>query len=81
MVPNKHKYFKEIIVILVPLKQNVPALIKVRLVLDRSWAILSFFKIVIIFNIASADFALISADVLLKIITILKELRIAELCS
>ena len=29
----------------------------------------------------SADYVLISADILLKIITILKELRIAQLCS
>ena len=35
----------------------------------------------IIFNNTSADFVLISADVLLKIISILKELRIAQLCS
>ena len=35
----------------------------------------------IIFNNASADFVLISADALLKIITILKELRITQLCS
>ena len=47
----------------------------------NSCAILSSFKIVIIFNNTSADFVLISADVLLNIITILKELRIAQLCS
>ena len=54
---------------------------KVRLFLDRSCAILSSFKIVVIFNNTSADFVLISADVLLKMTTILKELRIAQLCS
>ena len=43
-------------------------------------AILSSFKDTIIFNNISADFVLISADVLLKIIIILKELRIA-LCN
>ena len=47
---------------------------KVSLFLDRSCAILSSFKIVVIFNNTSADFVLISADVLLKI---LKELSIA----
>ena len=40
-----------------------------------SCAILISFKIVVIFNKTSADFVLISADVLLKMITILKELR------
>ena len=49
---------------------------KVRLFLDCS-----FFKIVVIFNNTSADFVLISADVLLKMIIILKELRILQLCS
>ena len=51
------------------------------LFLDRSDGILSSFKIVVIFNNTSADFVLISADVLLKMITILKELRIAKLRS
>ena len=40
--------------------------------------ILSSFKIVVIFNNTSADSVLISADVLLKMTTILKELRIAH---
>ena len=35
----------------------------------------------IIFNNIPANFILISADVLLKIILILSELRIAQLCS
>ena len=35
----------------------------------------------VIFNNTSADFVLISADVLLKMSTILKELRIAQLRS
>ena len=43
--------------------------------LEHSCAILSSFKIVIIFNNTSADSVLISADALLKMITILKELR------
>ena len=43
--------------------------------------ILSSFKIVIIFNNTSAEIKAKSADVLLKMITILKELRIAQLCS
>ena len=54
-------------------------IIKVRLFLNRSCAILSSFKIVVIFHNTSADFVLISADVLLKTTTILKELRIAQL--
>ena len=54
---------------------------KVRSFLEHSCAILTSFKIVIIFNNTSTDFVLISADVILKMITILKELRIAQLCS
>ena len=49
--------------------------------LDRSCAILSSFKIVVIFSNTSADFVLISANVLLKMTTILKELRIEQLLS
>ena len=50
---------------------------KVRLFLDRSWGIISSFKIVVIFNNKSADFALISADgTYIKMTPILKELRI-----
>ena len=56
-------------------------IIKVRSLKEHSCAILSSFIIVIIFNNTSADFVLISADVLLKMITILKELRIPQLCS
>ena len=54
---------------------------KVRSFLENSCSILSFFKLVMIFNNTSADFVLISADVLLKMITILKELRIAQLLN
>ena len=36
--------------------------------IDQSWAILSSFKIVVLFNNTSADFVLISVDVLLKMI-------------
>ena len=43
--------------------------------------ILSFVKIVIIFNISSAEIKIKSADVSLKMTTILKELRIAQLRS
>ena len=43
--------------------------------------ILISFKIVVIFNIASADFVLMSADVALKMTTILKEMRIEQLSS
>ena len=41
----------------------------------------SVLSIMIIFNNTSAEFVLISADVLLKMITILKEMRITQLCS
>ena len=54
---------------------------KVRLFQEHSCAILSSFKIMIIFKNTSADFVLISADLLLKIIIILKELRIVQLWS
>ena len=43
--------------------------------------ILSFIKIMIIINNTSADFVLISEDVLLEIIIILIEMRITQLCS
>ena len=51
------------------------------LFLDRSGGILSSFKIVVIFNNTSADFVLISTDVLLEMTTFLKELRILQLRS
>ena len=54
---------------------------KVRLLLDHSCAILISFTIVVLFNNTSADFVLISVDVLLKSTTILKEMRIAQLWS
>ena len=54
---------------------------KVRSFLEHSCAIVSSFKIVIIFNNTSAEIKTKSADVLLKMITILKELRIVHLCS
>ena len=53
----------------------------VRSFLEHSCAILSSSKIVVIIKITSADLALISADVALKMTTILKEMRIAQLCS
>ena len=52
---------------------------KVLLFLDRSCGILTFFKIVVIFNNTSAEIKTKSADLLLKMTTILKELRIAQL--
>ena len=54
---------------------------KVRSLLDHGCAILISFKTVVIFYITSADFVLMSADVVLKMTTILKEMRIAHLCS
>ena len=56
-------------------------LTEVRSFLEHSCMILNSFKIVIIFNITSTDFVLISADVSFKMITVLKEMRIAQLCS
>ena len=53
---------------------------KVHSLLDHSCAIISF-KFVVIFNLTSAEFVLMSADVVLKMTTILKEMRIAQLCS
>ena len=49
--------------------------------LERSCTVFSSFKIVIIFNNTSTEIKAKSADVLLKIITILKKLRIVQLCS
>ena len=54
--------------------------VKVRSFLEHSCAILSSFKIVVIFNITS-DVKTKSADDVLKMTIILKELRIAQLCS
>ena len=54
---------------------------KVRSLLEHSCAILISFKIVVVFIITSADFVLMSGDVVLKTTTILKEMRIAQLCS
>ena len=48
---------------------------------DHRGTILISFKIVVIFNIISADFVLMSADFVLKITTILKEMKIAQLSS
>ena len=44
-------------------------------------AILISFKIVLVFNTTSADLVLMSADVVLKSTTILKEMRILQLSS
>ena len=44
-------------------------------------AILISFKIVVVFNSTSADSVLMSADVVLKTTTTLKEMRIAQLSS
>ena len=44
--------------------QIILVFVKVHLFLDHSCAIVSSFKIVVIFNNTSADFVLISADVL-----------------
>ena len=57
---------------------NFEKLAKVRSFKEHSCAILSSFKIMIIFNITSAEIKTKSADVLLKMIVILKDLRIAQ---
>ena len=53
----------------------------VRSLLGHSYAILISFKIVVIVNTTSAESKRNSADVILKMITILKEMRIMQLCS
>ena len=54
---------------------------KVLSLLEHSCAIIISFKIVVIFNITSADFVLMSANVVLKMTTFFKEMRIAQLLS
>ena len=55
---------------------------KVCSLLEDSCAIFISFKIVVIFNsITSADIKTKSADVILKMTTILKEMKIGQLCS
>ena len=54
---------------------------KVRSLLEHSCVILISFQIVVIFNTTSADIKTKSADVILKMTTILKEMRIAQLWS
>ena len=63
------------------LESEKKSVTKVCSLLEHGCAILSSFKIVVIFNNASAEIKTKSADVLLKMTTILKELRIAQLCS
>ena len=48
---------------------------KVRSLLEHSCAILISFKIVVIFNVTSADFILMSADVASKMAIILKGMK------
>ena len=47
----------------------------------HSCTVLISFKIVVIFNTTSAEIKTQSADAILKKATILKEMRIAQLCS
>ena len=54
---------------------------KVSSLLEHSRVILISFKIVDIFNTSSADIKTKPADVILKMTTILKEMRIVQLCS
>ena len=63
-----------------PLNGKKHCVSRVHSFLEHSCTILSSFKIVIIFNNKSAEIKTRSAEVLLKMITILKELRIAQLC-
>ena len=53
---------------------------KARSLLEHSCAILISFKILVSFNITSTDFVLMSADVVLKMTKILKEMRVVQLC-
>ena len=50
-------------------------------ILRSSYAIFSWLNSIVIFNITPADIKTKSANVILKMTTILKELRIAQLCS
>ena len=54
---------------------------KVRSFVENSCSILISFKIAVIFNTTSAEIKTKSTDVILKITTILKEMRIAQPCS
>ena len=54
---------------------------KIRSFYGDSCVILISFEIVVLFNITSADFVLMSADVVLKSTTISKEMRIEQLFS
>ena len=54
---------------------------KVLSLLEHSCSILISFKIVVIFNTTSADIKTMSADGKLEMTTILKEMRIMQLCS
>ena len=58
-----------------------PTDVKVRSLLEHSCSILISFKIVVIFNTTSADIKIRSADFILKMTTILKEMRVPQLCS
>ena len=51
------------------------------LLLKDSCGILVSLKIMVIFNTISADIKTEAADVILKMTTILKEMRIVQLCS
>ena len=54
---------------------------RVHSLLEHSFAILISFEIGVIFNTTSAEVKTKSADIILKMITILKEMRIAQFCS
>ena len=79
--PGKSCAITKCIVFKAPILRTFPQLLKVRSFLEHSCAILSSFKIVIIFDNTSSEIKTKSVDVLLKMITILKELRITQLCS
>ena len=51
------------------------------IILTHKCTILISYKIVVLFNMTSADFVLTSADVVFISTTILKEMRIAQLSS
>ena len=64
-----------------PFLFGIKSITKVSSLLEHSYVVLISFKIVFIFNITSADLVLMSADVVFRMTKILKEMKIAQLCS
>ena len=64
----------------VPIIEKLVIFVQCQVAKSISCATLISFKIVILFNTTSADIKTKSADLILKSITILKEMRIMQLC-